>query len=231
MSGYNIEYFLHDFAKRTISNLTFVEEHAEQHELFEITQLINSLLGLIVIPVENYKKAYMIRDNKIKMNSPNEYLKIKNIITGCIAEKRYYSDYTCDKDKNGRIYVSNFINHIRNAIAHGGNNGIHFYPISEDGNISKIFFYDNNESLLKKERQTDNIKNISEFCISLRISELKELVGAISELYCKFEKKDNRTPEKQKKYASDIRKLEGLMRDGRSDTAKVVFDFEENENS
>lgn len=229
MSGYNMEYFLGDFANRTIDNLRFIEEGAEHYRLFEVTQLINSLLGLIIIPVENYKKTYKIKDGEIKKISPKDYKTILDVIDKCEQEQRFYSDYERERDKSGRIYVSDFINHIRNAIAHGGNNGIHFYPVSESGIISSIIFYDNNEILAKKAEQHGKTIDINEFCINLSVSELKNLVNAISGLYCKFEKRDKNISEKQKKYDSDIRKLEGLLHNGRQDKTKVIFEFEESE--
>lgn len=46
-----------DFIERTQKNLEFIEQAArfeEDGQVFEVTQLINSLLGLIVFPRENY---------------------------------------------------------------------------------------------------------------------------------------------------------------------------------
>ncbi len=39
---------LRDFASRTMTNLKFIEEAAHQGGLFEVTQLVNSFLGLFV---------------------------------------------------------------------------------------------------------------------------------------------------------------------------------------
>lgn len=227
MSGYNMEFFLGDFANRTIENLKFIEDGAEQYKLYEVTQLINSLLGLIIIPVEKYKNTYNIKDVDIKSSSSNDYKTILDLIDKCERELRFYSDYEYERDRDGRIYVSNFIIHIRNAIAHGGNNGIHFYPVSGNDGISNVIFYDNNEMLAKKVRQNGNARDINEFCIRLSISELKNLVNAISGLYCQFEKKNDNVKEKQNKYDSDIRKLESLLKNGRPDKSKVIFEFEE----
>jgi hypothetical protein len=44
-----------DFAKRTRTNLRAVEELQTQgHEVFEVTQLVNSMLGLLVFPREEF---------------------------------------------------------------------------------------------------------------------------------------------------------------------------------
>ncbi len=49
--------FIVDFAQRTRANLEFIEA-AEQDgkSVFEVTQLANSMLGLLVFPRENYTK-------------------------------------------------------------------------------------------------------------------------------------------------------------------------------
>lgn len=49
-----------DFVKRTKKNLEFVEEYVNNHQLepdievYEVTQLINSLLGLLVFPEQKF---------------------------------------------------------------------------------------------------------------------------------------------------------------------------------
>lgn len=46
-----------DFIKRTKENLSFIEEQAEKNEtpVYEVTQLINSMLGLLVFPHERFR--------------------------------------------------------------------------------------------------------------------------------------------------------------------------------
>ena len=54
-----------DFAQRTRKNLNFIEEQVHSNpeiELYEVTQLINSLLGLLVFPREHYHR----RDQKLE---------------------------------------------------------------------------------------------------------------------------------------------------------------------
>ena len=45
-----------DFARRTRQNLEFVEQHRDDPEIevYEVTQLINSMLGLLVFPQQKY---------------------------------------------------------------------------------------------------------------------------------------------------------------------------------
>ena len=67
MSGYNLEYFIADFADRTLANLEQIERMnragrfefyspAKTEKWYEVTQLINSFLGLVVLPTEKFKK-------------------------------------------------------------------------------------------------------------------------------------------------------------------------------
>jgi HEPN pEK499 p136 len=47
-----------DFAKRTLHNLQLVrEKRAQGTEAYEVTQLINSMLGLLVLPKEHYYES------------------------------------------------------------------------------------------------------------------------------------------------------------------------------
>lgn len=45
--------FIVDFAKRTRANLEFIER-ANSPDVFEVTQLFNSMLGLLVFPQQSY---------------------------------------------------------------------------------------------------------------------------------------------------------------------------------
>lgn len=56
----NYHNVVQDFAQRTRQNLEFVETHARQNPdatLFEVTQLINSLLGLLVFPQQRFYRS------------------------------------------------------------------------------------------------------------------------------------------------------------------------------
>ena len=228
MSSYNIEYFLNDFANRTMENLKYIDRYSESENLFEITQLINSMLGLIIVPVEaykhydfspkskkmNYKEIMDKYNSMLKKISYEDYSSIEKLIKKCKDNNQLYSDYP---DDDG---VNQFIKHIRNSVAHGGNKGLHFYPISESNLITDIFFYDN-----MKDRYSDNKY---EFCVKISVSDLKELIKCISNLYCRFENKDKKVSDKQKKYSNDIAKLNNLITCGRSDKTKTIFDFENN---
>ena len=47
-----------DFAKRTKHNLSLIQEHHKKgNEAYEVTQLINSCLGLLVLPQQNFIRS------------------------------------------------------------------------------------------------------------------------------------------------------------------------------
>jgi hypothetical protein len=49
------EEVIRDFARRARKNLEVIDRlHAERHEVYEVTQLVNSTLGLLVFPQQEY---------------------------------------------------------------------------------------------------------------------------------------------------------------------------------
>lgn len=120
MSMYDV--FIKDFVVRTNKNLEYIDNKKENgDEVYEVTQLVNSFLGLIVFPKE--KAGY-----KIRRISDDQH--IIQIISSCIIENSYQGRYR-------EINLTNLIYHFRNAIAHGG-----IEIISENNEITSIFFYD-----------------------------------------------------------------------------------------
>lgn len=201
-----MEQFIGDFATRTVKNMNYIFNHTEDGNLFEVTQLINSLLGLIIIPTEAYKRK--VKDKQLKHHAPTEYKKTYNLIAQCAEENRYYCDY--QKNTNTIIYgnehsVVDFITHIRNAVAHGGNKGIHFFPLEENGRITSVYFYDNDEKT-KNERE-----KVHQFCVKLSVDEVKSLAQYIAKMYFSFEKTDKKAKEKRKEHDKMIYDMNLLM--------------------
>lgn len=66
------EELVKDFARRTLDNLVFIERHIDGSDTalppFEVTQLINSLLGLVVFPKESLKDIPDTSLNELKSN-------------------------------------------------------------------------------------------------------------------------------------------------------------------
>lgn len=216
MSGYNIECFLYDFSKRTTKNLEIINGikdgsfgemdlyrlRRNPRDNYEVTQLINSLLGLVIIPVEASKKLF-VDDGRIFFPdffsiSEEDSKMVLDLIDTCKKEKRYYSSYPHNQNKNRKIGF--FIYHIRNSLAHGGAGGVHFYPIQERQEITDIIFYDHNDE--KKQ----------EFCIKLSIDEIRDLEYNINNLLCGFEEREKNIKEKINNYQDKINELEEKMR-------------------
>ena len=97
-----------DFASRTLKNLDFVQQQVRNgnKDLYDVTQLWNSLLGLIVLPLETDK-------SRIPATSMAD------------LESQGWPRLT----KNTRDHESlhNLVNHLRNAVAHAN---VRFIPRS-----------------------------------------------------------------------------------------------------
>ena len=204
MSEYNINKFLAEFTERTIKNLDVIGCLASNGEnVFEVTQLINSLLGLVVLPKEMYQH---IKDKDLRKASDNDYDEVKTIIKKCKDEKRWYSSYNEDLAANE---VSFFIKHIRNAVSHSGDTGLRFYPINENGEINQVYFYD---TYTHTEKAKNNIgKNTTyEFCVKLTIDEINAFVRAVSAMYASYEMSSSHS-NKVRDYNKKVKKLDALL--------------------
>ena len=67
MSGYNYENFIKEFTDRTMENYNRIKNGCigAQAESYEVTQLINSLFGLLIVPNEKYKYRKFVFKNKL----------------------------------------------------------------------------------------------------------------------------------------------------------------------
>ena len=195
MSQYTYSHFLSDYVRRTLINHELIEEIKTRHEngeknfcyeeffreykqnnsqqfnntferdgethFYEVTSLINSLYGLVIMPVEKFNDPSIIQANS-KIDQA-----VQNTINNCKQGQRYYS-------KDNQENTSNFLRHIRNALAHGGNHGIHFYSIGEgqEQQIGGIIFVDYDKYKQKL------------WCIKLTIQELQNLTKEIYSFFC-----------------------------------------------
>jgi hypothetical protein len=166
MSAYDYENLVNDYIKRTKRNLEVIEttEKAGEEEVYEITQYMNSLFGLLIVPYERYKDL-----NEYKLTNVDGYQEIVDFINGIKNKNKYYSSYDSDK----KYQVTPFIRHLRNALAHSGKNQIYF--LDDEGKLTGVIFYDYRVDEAKGE--------LSEFCVELDFDSLKELIDKIDELY------------------------------------------------
>ena len=146
------ELFIKDFVVRTNRNLEYIEEKKENgDEVYEVTQLVNSFLGLIVFPKE--KAGEQIR----------RISDIQTIIDDIEFEVRR-NTYSY---KRRDINLKNFLYHVRNAIAHGG---IEFFHNNNE--IKSISFYD---------YRINKRRIVEEFNIVMDISQIRKFVKLFSE--------------------------------------------------
>ena len=99
MTSYS--HLVRDFARRTHKNLEFVELHKAdpEIEIYEVTQLINSLLGLVVFPQQKYVDR--IPPTPLAELEAQGWPSIK------MAQGTSFTETLAD-----------FVRHLRNSIAH-----------------------------------------------------------------------------------------------------------------
>ena len=159
----------------------------EGKKLYEVTQLLNSLMGIAVLPYEMHKEFFQevedelrtednrglsLSDIQKKLHKEREYEVLQNLIMRLHSEGKWSSTFKRDL-RSGIIddqkIVFGFLRHIRNVTCHSGNNAISILPLTEGEVIRNIMFYD---------RQDDQ-----EFAMWLTVEELEEVVLAIADFY------------------------------------------------
>lgn len=200
MSCYNYTHFIKEFADRTTENLQIIERFSYKPEKKEVTQLINSLLGLLVVPSERYKEdsnGKEREENALRVCSPEMYGNIKKLIAQLKREKKLYNDYGYAKE----YPVCDFIHHLRNAVCHSGNKTLIFTPIEENKDIETVIFYDT---------YTNPSGKTYEFCVELTVELIRSLITEISKLYVAVENAEAKSM--QEEYESTVMRYRELMK-------------------
>jgi len=158
-----------------------------------ITQLLNSLMGIAVLPYEMHKEYFneravkiesddyrfkkdVFNDNQCRIRSYHEHNGLKEWILQKHREKKWETTYNSDKigiDIKEKAVVFNFLRHMRNAVCHSGNNSLSILPLDDGVVIKEVLFYDQN-----KDNQNE------EFAMRLSIDELHELIELVNNFYC-----------------------------------------------
>ena len=185
MSAYSTDDYEFSFADRTIKNLEFIQRYvvAEKEkgkadskitDAFEVTQLINSFVGLLIIPRQKCFK-YMPDDIMFPSNSDaaklfNKIIKEPDKCIDTYFEQKRNSETGKWESTNRREKITPkiLVLRLRNAICH---DNLVIRPLSpgKDGVITGIEFLDRKG---KEER----------FKLILTIEETEILVKALSEL-------------------------------------------------
>lgn len=172
--------FEKEFAKRTLANLRFIDEevaHRKElgiddrdiHDVFEVTQLINSFVGMIILPKESF---YRRLRGYSRFLSPEANQLLNNLTNDRI---KYESTYTFEYNGNTvreQLTPKTLSRHFRNAIAH---NNLEILPrnYTNEGKVEGFIFRDNNDY---GER----------FKLELTIDEIRILLEAECELILSF---------------------------------------------
>jgi hypothetical protein len=154
--------FLLDFALRTYKNLEIIQDSVrEKSEGYEVTQLINSMLGLLVFPIEVYLKS-------IPEEFPNQ--RLEEVFSKC--QSTYESDQSESKS------FRNMIEHIRNALAHK-----HIFLHYDPNEIHSVTFEDSYFS------RQNNLT--SRFRVTLTVEETSLLATAMCDVVVSIIKQKN----------------------------------------
>ncbi len=168
--------FEKEFAKRTLANLRFIDEEINKrhrlgiddrdiHDVFEVTQLINSFIGMIILPKETfYRKLGRFR----RFLTPKAKLLLDDLSNN---PRKYTSTYTYEHDGEQireQLTPKSLSRHFRNAIAH---NNLEILPqdYTGEGKVTGFVFKDHNDYG-------------EEFRLELTIDEIRILLEAECEL-------------------------------------------------
>ncbi len=145
---YDNKNFLKDFVNRTLTNLEYIQQAEKQgKEVYEVTQLVNSCLGLVVL-LQQYGDG-LFTDVDI---CPSLLKDLQNSII-----KNTYKGRRKERNFNNILY------HLRNALSHGK---LNFEKEERNGKveISNIEFIDINAK-----------DEIQQFIINLNVKQIDKL--------------------------------------------------------
>lgn len=118
-----------DVMKRTIFNFEFIKKQASSEGPYEITQLINSFLGAMAHPWEQYKNEL----NNISLTEADKQ-----------GWPKINKELSSDKDPK---HLGDLLRLIRNGIAHGN---IKYFP-DEDNEINVLQIWNINHKSKKRD--------------------------------------------------------------------------------
>lgn len=178
---YGVYPFEKEFAKRTLANLKYIENEIDRrhsqgisdqdiHDVFEVTQLINSFIGMLILPKEAFFRS-MGNNVPFKSKKANDILMDLSRDPNKYHSTYKYTDRYGDEHKE-RLTPKNLARHFRNAVAH---NHLSILPkdYTGDGIITGVEFSDNNS------RGED-------FTLELNIDEIRTLLLALCELILSY---------------------------------------------
>lgn len=168
---------------------------------FDGTQLLNSFLGLIVLPFERFRtvnftvlEGIMSRDvgNYVWLTDLIDRLYVRRLPDDVLNEgnefifSSYYGGH--DLSRDSRYKVHNLWSHLRNAFAHSGDGTLYFFPIAGGENaqdITHIAFYDTKED-------RNNPGNHVYFLAKISVDNVREIARRMESIVRTVEAEDPR---------------------------------------
>ena len=240
----NLKEFTHDYTTRTIANYNTIYQayisgdgscaENQEQSAFEVTQLINSLFGVLIMPFESTKALINNQMNANEMRKINQGMKeadvvafndLSSVIQELKEAKCFYDSYTNDYEKG--IAEISFVHRLRNSLAHSGNRGLRFYPIGERdqdvGQIKSIIFCDEEKN-----------GNGNCFIAELSVDQVKRIVNDLASIFGNFtEFEDYRDLREYQKTIRTMRKkmkgvYEGIFEFDKRDLREMEKKFKGN---
>lgn len=203
--------YIFSFANRTKQNLEFIQEIAKQEKergikgkdvtVYEVTQLINSMIGLVTFPKEafyekalgkgcgQYASQYLTELVKEIEKNPIEFDYHNTYFYYCGQEKlsgKTWNSYS--KNRSEKLDVLTFIRHFRNALLHE-KLSVYPYNLESDEEIKGFIFEDEGEINLVdignkhiKKRGAQSIKYIQKFKVKLTVEQIEAIAIDICDM-------------------------------------------------
>ena len=157
MSEYSKDYVI-DIARRTNQNLK------DYHGCYDVTQLINSAVGLLILPHANFYS-----------NIANSFVS-SNVLSA--LRKAIKNDTYPEDGDSEHIELRDIVKHIRNGIAHSK-----IFFEANNGELFEVQILDHRNPYPKKDTETGKWKTLpaADFEIVLSISTLRQFMIEFSE--------------------------------------------------
>lgn len=186
----NCTIFIRELAERTLKNYNYIKERAREDNLYEVTQLINSMYCLLVVPEEIFgmrrqdnidspsalKTQFGIREKNLKNN--DSYREIKKLLDELKTQNRVRNIEIGAFEEE--CPVCSFLYNLRNSLCH---EGIGFLPFQIDfmgkpqNKIDNIIFQ------AKKPKDTSKVQ----FIAVLSVAQLECLLTNVATMYIHVE--------------------------------------------
>lgn len=186
----NCTIFIRELAERTLRNYNYIKERAHEDNLYEVTQLINSMYCLLVVPEE----IFGIR----RQDNPDSEFALKTKFSTREKNLKKYAGYweivklldelkTQNRVRNVEIGafeeecpVCSFLYNLRNSLCH---EGIGFLPFQIDFKGKLQNKIDNIIFQAKKTKDTSNVQ----FIAVLSVAQLEYLLTNVATMYINVE--------------------------------------------